>query len=167
MNNIGRTMLIACCAGLLWSPMASGADRARRAQVEQLMDLLQIEEAATMAAVELIAQFVSSDPDWLIHEDILLNYAEEQVGWPVLEPAVAKIFLDLFTEQEVRDLLRFYRSSAGRKLMAVTPRITQRIGALVQSQFEEELGLLELRMKHRELERLEQDNVFISEENGP
>ena len=46
---------------------------------------------------------------------------------------VAKVYADIYTEQEMREIVAFMQSPTGRKMIAKQPELTQRIGTLGQA----------------------------------
>lgn len=46
---------------------------------------------------------------------------------------VAKVYADVYTEQEMREIVAFMQSPTGRKMIAKQPELTQRIGTLGQT----------------------------------
>ena len=46
---------------------------------------------------------------------------------------VAKVYADIYTEQEMREIIAFMQSPTGRKMIAKQPELTQRIGMLGQA----------------------------------
>jgi hypothetical protein len=51
---------------------------------------------------------------------------KEQLNWASLEPTMNEVYRDTFTQQEVDGMLTFYRSVAGRAVIAKLPTATQK-----------------------------------------
>jgi hypothetical protein len=60
----------------------------------------------------------------------MVGLMKEQLSWSSFEPIVMDIYRRTFTEGEVQGMLEFYRSPAGRAVIAKMPQVTE---ATVQS----------------------------------
>ncbi len=58
----------------------------------------------------------------------------ESVGWEVLEPMTIDIYRKSFTQQEAQGMLDFYRSDAGRAVIAKMPLVMQHTMTAMQEQ---------------------------------
>lgn len=54
------------------------------------------------------------------------------VGWNSLEPEYAKLYTETYTEQQIDDLLTFYRSPTGRVMVEKGPILLKQSSAIVQ-----------------------------------
>ena len=54
------------------------------------------------------------------------------VGWSSLEPEYAKLYTETYTEQQIDDLLAFYRSPTGRVMVEKGPILLKQSSAIVQ-----------------------------------
>ena len=146
----------------LWAqfPGWSRENARRSAAAERLVEALRLEEAVTAAAARTVVEWMASVPEWRPHEDILTDYMEEKAGWEVLMPAVVHVYAETFTEQELEELLRFYSSPTGRKLVETSPDIALRIQAMTREQLEGGMDVLEMRMKNRVLHNILEMSVF-------
>lgn len=164
-------MLLAVCLFVIvslphsFAVAAESAAPARPAatKVNTLIDLLDLETSTTTLVASMLHDTIAATPAWRRHEDILVDYAEERIGWEVLHPLIASLYEDYFDAREITALIEFYTSPAGRKLIKVAPVMGDRMRSLVTERFDADLDLLELRMKSREMELLEQDITFYPE----
>lgn len=61
---------------------------------------------------------------------------EQAVGWDKLKPDMVKLYTSNFSEQEMKDLIRFYESSLGKKVLEKMPTLTAQSAQLTQSKLE-------------------------------
>lgn len=47
------------------------------------------------------------------------------MGWDAMAPTLVAVYQKVYTEQEVRDILAFYRTPTGRSLIAKQPLVLQ------------------------------------------
>lgn len=163
-------MLLSLVAGTMPSVCAAEST-VRQARdldkVEELLIVMRVEESMTLAMVRTLADLIATTPEWQAHDDILLDYTEEQVGWDALKPQMVTLYAEVFTDADIDALIDFYTSPAGQKLIEATPALGERTRKLVVDRFDAELDVLEMRMKHRELERIEEEVFFFQEAETP
>jgi len=66
----------------------------------------------------------------------LIEIAKEDLSYDVLEPLVIDIYQKSFTEKEVKGMLTFYKSEAGKAVIAKIPLVNQQALQLIQNRAE-------------------------------
>ncbi len=61
---------------------------------------------------------------------------DQAIGWPKLKPDMIKLYTDNFTESELKDLVKFYQSPLGKKVLEKMPQVTQQSAQLTQAKLE-------------------------------
>lgn len=61
---------------------------------------------------------------------------DKAVGWDKLKPDMVKLYTSHFNEQELKDLIAFYESPLGKKVLQKMPTLTARSAELTQSKLE-------------------------------
>lgn len=61
---------------------------------------------------------------------------DQAVGWDQLKPDMVKLYTSTFNEQEMQDLIRFYDSPVGKKVLEIMPALTAQSAQLTQSKLE-------------------------------
>ena len=74
------------------------------------------------------------------HLKRMRNILEEELGWEKLEPMVVDQYVRLFTEEELRKLLEFYRSPIGQKYVDRMPELIQSSSQMIQELTESYVG---------------------------
>jgi hypothetical protein len=54
------------------------------------------------------------------------------LGWQALEPQYAKLYADAYTEQQLDDLIAFYKSPTGQVMVEKTPLLMKQSSAIAQ-----------------------------------
>lgn len=57
---------------------------------------------------------------------------KEQLKWETLEPMFAQLYVDTFTEAELKQLTEFYKTPVGQKLIDKQPELAQKFGRITQ-----------------------------------
>ena len=87
------------------------------------------ETVATLAGQLMLA--VEEDSGY---HDAVDAFIKKYVGWDALRTDVENIYMLHFSEEEIRELIAFYQSPAGKKFVALSPAIAQELSALVHRQ---------------------------------
>ena len=61
---------------------------------------------------------------------------DRAVGWDKLKPDMVKLYTTNFTESELKDLVAFYQSPLGKKVLEKMPQLTQQSAQLTQAKLE-------------------------------
>ncbi len=61
---------------------------------------------------------------------------DNAIGWNKLKPDMIKLYTSTFTEQELKDLVAFYQSPLGKKVLEKMPQVTQQSAQLTQQKLE-------------------------------
>jgi hypothetical protein len=61
---------------------------------------------------------------------------DQSIGWNKLKPDMVKLYTANFTESELKDLVAFYQSPLGKKVLTKMPELTQQSAQLTQGKLE-------------------------------
>ncbi|WP_327438534.1 DUF2059 domain-containing protein [Pseudomonas donghuensis] len=61
---------------------------------------------------------------------------DQAIGWNKLKPDMVKLYTSTFTESELKDLVAFYQSPLGKKVLEKMPQVTQQSAQLTQQKLE-------------------------------
>ncbi|XLY89868.1 DUF2059 domain-containing protein [Ectopseudomonas mendocina] len=61
---------------------------------------------------------------------------DKAVGWDKLKPDMVKLYTSNFNEQELKDLIAFYESPLGQKVLQKMPTLTAQSAQITQSKLE-------------------------------
>lgn len=127
---------------------AAWADEvSRRAEVEEYMWLIKIDEMYAKSTAAIGQQMQSGNFLKMMGLDTvtpelqaLANCAiataqkvvEKYLSWGKLKPDYVQIFAEAFSEQELDDLIAFYRTPSGRALVEKTPGTMDKARLVVQ-----------------------------------
>ncbi|WP_164513439.1 DUF2059 domain-containing protein [Thiosocius teredinicola] len=78
------------------------------------------------------------DEDLLVvfdkYSERMVDLLKQEMRWEKLEPHYVQIYVDVFSEDELRDLIAFYRTPLGQKMLEKMPQIMQASLAISQQQ---------------------------------
>jgi len=84
----------------------------------------------------------------------------QELSWEKLEDPMAEAYANVYTEREVKDIIKFYKSSAGRKMLAKMPELIQASMGIVQASMKDILPkITQLQQELRQ--ELKKDSVKV------
>ena len=133
---------------LLCIPLATRAeDAAKLAKVEEYFKLAQMErlsaQTMSLAAKQINSSMMGSmmgvtfTPEQQKQFDAVqaqvTQLLQKSMGWDALEPEYAKVYAGAFTDQELDDMITFYRSPSGQAMVEKMPGLMQPANTIVQA----------------------------------
>ena len=97
---------------------------------------------------------VDKSPELVPYKAVMLEFMNKYMGFDNLKADLARIYADAFTQAELEELARFYRTPVGRKVLDKMPELTVLGARMGEQKVEEHLGELE-GMIAREAQRLQ------------
>jgi hypothetical protein len=136
-----------CIAALIAaSGPALADDASHAAAAEQFLKLAHADKLTTPVYAQVQQMFAqrfaqSQAPD--SKKAVLQTYQakadaalDNAVGWDKLKPDMVKLYTDNFSEQELKDLIDFYQSPLGTKVMQKMPTLTAQSAQLAQAKLQ-------------------------------
>jgi hypothetical protein len=140
-----RIKLLSCTVALLFSLQAQ-AEPATRATIEKF---LQVTEAANMMDQayqnmdQMTAQMLASSgldvaKDPQIQKDMqeMNALVRAEMSWDKLEEPLIALYGNVFSEAELQDIIEFYQSPAGQKMLKRQPELIQGTMVMMQQQMQ-------------------------------
>jgi len=116
--------------------------------VQAAKDLLVAKDAPgnIIGGAEAMADaMVQQNPTLRPFRDVIIDWAERYMTWESIEDEFAALYVDEFTEEELRELIAFYETPVGRKSVDAMPRLMKQgamIGARLGPQHSGELRVM-------------------------
>jgi hypothetical protein len=103
---------------------------------EQLFIAMNLPDMFTKVVNDAVEQQLTATPALVDYRADVKSFFDKYISWPAVKADVAKLYLQYFTSDEIDTLIKFYKTSAGKKMTANSTRITQEITAMVQSKIQ-------------------------------
>lgn len=94
-------------------------------KVDELLELTRVRDAYESTVKMILKMQVEITPGMGIFADVVEAFFEEHFGFDVFKEEYARVYLNEFSEDEICDLIKFYRSAVGQRLMGLGPRFVQ------------------------------------------
>ncbi|MDD5772813.1 MAG: DUF2059 domain-containing protein [bacterium] len=129
-------------AGLILAVLLSfnqnlmASEETHRKTTEELIKVLKVEEMENQGFEQLKQMFMDQTDQMLmsLQDDAKINAAKEkyigilnkELTWTNLKSKYMELYMELFTEEEMKGIMAFYKSPAGQKFMEKTPDLMDR-----------------------------------------
>jgi uncharacterized protein len=131
--------------------LAHADDDVKIAKAEEYFKLAKMDELMTQVMNQVIAQSKSGmmqqmmgaklSPEEQQRVDELTDKAAKIVSgamsWDKLEPEFAKLYAEAYTEQQLDDIIAFYKSPTGQAMVEKNPILIKKANAITQQQMAE------------------------------
>lgn len=132
---------LACASGQVLATTAS-----HNAAAEKFLTLANADKLGTpvyMQVQQMFAQRFAQTKAPASKQPVLESYQakanaalDNAIGWNKLKPKMVDLYTQTFTEQELKDLVKFYESPLGKKVLREMPKVTQQSAQLTQTSLE-------------------------------
>jgi hypothetical protein len=155
MNRIIAVLLLAFSQQVIAqdAPVSAGREVAAR----ELVELTNLEHEMMAGATAMMDAMVLQSPQLEDYRDVILAWAQSVLSWEVFGPKFVRMYAEAFTEQELRDLIAFYRTPTGKKALTLLPELFSQ-GA--------QMGAIEARSRQSELQQMIQRRAAELRESG-
>lgn len=120
---------------------AAGPD-SHRQEVETLFRLTQMEQKID-ESVQSVAQLqLRQDPSLAGKQEALMAFLEKYIGWNAIREELAKMYMDTFTEDELKAMNAFYITPTGQKVITIVPELVQQRNMLAMQRLQANIGEL-------------------------
>jgi hypothetical protein len=156
---IAAIFAIVSCLALagLAAPAAASPASHRQAAFElvEIMTKSVFEETVSLFENTLQQQFAAAFMDLPSDERVVADAVQREItewfreffSWELIRELYADIYMEVFTEEEMRELIKFYQSPLGQKVLEKTPELLQLSMEKTEVLLYEELPKLQERLE--------------------
>jgi len=154
-----RTLLAACFCLTALSALHVQAEPATRPTVEQFLKVTearQMLELAYQQMDQLTQQSSTSQQTDALqskHRQQVQDLVKAELSWEQLQEPLIALYGTVFSEAELQDIIQFYQSAAGQKLLKRQPELMQNTMQLMQQRMQALQPKLQALIKQQQAER--------------
>lgn len=120
--------------------------------VHELFEVTKIEKVFTETVEAALQQAIQANPDLAQYQDVMRAFFVKYMSWESLQGEMTRLYMDIFTESEVRQLTAFYKAPVGRKAADAQPRLAAEGMAIGQRGVQENMSELQAMFQARKKE---------------
>jgi uncharacterized protein len=134
-------------AALPAAAQTNAAEPAHRETVQRLMAVTHVREMTEQSAETMLGAQIKQMPQLAPYANIFRDFYREQLNWAVLEPEFTTMYMEVFTEGELRELITFYDSPIGQKMLSKMPILMTKSNELTARRMEKGMPVLMQRLE--------------------
>jgi hypothetical protein len=134
-----------------------------RRAAEDLIAVMDMEQVFNQGVEMMMQAQINADPMLKQFEDIVRAFMGKYLKWSDLEADYAKIYMDVFSEDELRQMVELYQTPLGKKMLKTLPDLLARGAQLSNDRLQPHLPELQQQI----FERLEQQRKEKRPEKAP
>jgi hypothetical protein len=130
-------------ASLILPGLTAADDKGHMEQVEILFKLTRMEQKID-ESVESVAQLqLRQNPALAAKSDQLMAFLERHIGWNAVKADLYAMYMQTFTEDELKTINDFYITPLGQKVIVIVPQLVQERNRLAMQRLQENVGELQ------------------------
>ena len=112
------------------TPALDTPPNAHMQAASELVSIMELERTMMGGATAMVDAMLQQNAALIPYRGTLLKWAEKYLTWEQMGPKVAAMYADTFSEPELRELIAFYTTPTGKKVLATMPDLAKR-GAMM------------------------------------
>ncbi len=131
------------------SPLSQAADnlaannQAHLQEVEKLFKLTQMEKKIDESVDSVLQLQLRQNPQLAKHSTEMRNFFTKYIGWNALKTDLAAMYMQTFSEDELKAVNDFYITPAGQKVITALPQLVQQRNQLAMQRLQQNIGELQ------------------------
>ncbi len=113
----------------------------------QVLEAMDSEKHFEIMKGEMLEMHLKAAPQLAPYKEIFMKFFDKYLVFESMKKELADIYLDLFTPEEIRELIAFYRTPLGRKMTEKTPELTLRFAQIRQNIVTKHISELQSELK--------------------
>jgi hypothetical protein len=145
--------LILAFVALSRPALAQDTSATHREAVKQLMTVTHLREVTEKSTDAIMKSQIEQMPQLKPYEGIMQTFMKEQMDWNALEPEFTRIYAEVFTEKELREISAFYQTPLGQLMLSKMPVLLTKTNEFTQRRLQAGLPVLQQRLQAAMMEK--------------
>jgi len=125
------------------SPLSLADNKSHLEQVDKLFKLTQMEKKIDESVDSVLQLQLRQNPQLEKHSTEMRSFFTKYIGWDALKVDLAAMYMETFTEDELKAVNDFYITPAGQKVITVLPQLVQQRNQLAMQRLQQNIGELQ------------------------
>ena len=139
----GYLITLLLVTSMILPGLTAADNKGHMEQVDILFKLTRMEEKID-ESVESVAQLqLRQNPTMTAKSDQLMAFLEKHIGWNAVKADLYSMYMQTFTEDELKTINDFYITPTGQKVITIVPQLVQERNRLAMQRLQENVGELQ------------------------
>ena len=143
MNKNKTLFALIICSSCLISNFSYADSKSKFEQVNILFKLTQMESKINNSIISIAQLQLRQNPDLIKNKDKLLHFLNKHVGWSAIKEDLAAMYMQSFTETELKMMNDFYITPTGQKVINLIPRLVEQRNQLSMRRLQDNIQELQ------------------------
>lgn len=152
MNRFLITFYLVCNIALL--PTNIWANDTHRQAAERFLQIVDMEKVLQQSIEQMLNLKLKQKPALVPYKEVVLRFFSKYMSYESLKEDLIKLYVEEFTEKELNEIIAFYETQTGRKVLKKLPIVMARGGQLGASKIRPNIGELK-KMIEAQSERIQ------------
>ncbi|MCK5161159.1 MAG: DUF2059 domain-containing protein [Candidatus Aureabacteria bacterium] len=114
-------------------------EQSHKKAVEELFVVMKTEEGISDSLDQMLQAQVEANPQNPGAMDAARQFYFKYLGWESQKPDMTEIFMKTFNEEEIRELISFYKTPVGQKLIDKMPEVSAKVMEIAAKRMQEHM----------------------------
>ena len=157
-----RKLILILSLVLGLSLTATADEASHKELVEQLFTVTNMQEGFDNTCREVIDMQLRSNPMMESFKDVITDFFTKYMSWESLKPEITKLYMETFTEDELRDIVSFLSSPVGIMYTEKSFDLTLKCMELGQKRVTDNMGELEAMLAEQANKLIEAEKAKVA-----
>ena len=102
----------------VWCALSTADTDSHRQAVIKLMGLTEMQFKIETSVSNVLALQLGQNPALQAHEELLRAFLEQNIGWNAMKEGIISMYMQSFTESELKEINTFCGTPTGQKLIS-------------------------------------------------
>mgnify|MGYP001820745325 FL=1 len=138
-----KLIKVVLATSLLLPALSSADDQGHREQVEILFKLTKMEQKVNESVASVAQLQLQQNPALESKRELLVGFLNRHIGWDAMRGDITEMYLQTFTEEELKTMNDFYITTTGQKVITIVPQLVQDRNKLAMMRLQQNIGELQ------------------------
>ena len=129
---------------LVAAPLIAVAGEAEKQVANELLDVMQFEKVMNDTITASMQMVKQMSPEMDSQESMLREFFNKYMSIESLRDDMCNMYAEIFSEKELKDMVAFYETETGQKILEKTPEIMQHSMQNAQTRIMQNFGELQI-----------------------
>lgn len=125
------------------SPLSQADNKSHMEQVDKLFKLTQMEKKIDESVDSVLQLQLRQNPQLAQYSKEMRGFFTKYIGWDALKVDLAAMYMETFTEDDLKAINDFYITPAGQKVINSLPQLVQQRNQLAMQRLQQNIGELQ------------------------
>lgn len=108
---------------MVHAPFARADEKSHRQAAEELLQTMKVDAQLSTGINQSLDLQIKANPAMAPYKEVMRKFLAKHISFEALKDELVKIYVDEFTEEELKQITAFYKTPAGKKVVEKGPAL--------------------------------------------